>query len=98
MVMPCLAWLLPRNGLIMQSHSIAASPRMAGETELQLNLPATGFVRQPLVLRLVPFSRSTLWRRVKAKAFPAPVKLSEGITAWRAEDIRQWISEQGVPR
>jgi predicted DNA-binding transcriptional regulator AlpA len=61
-------------------------------------LPATGFVRQPLVLRLVPFSRSTLWRRVKAKSFPAPVKLSEGITAWRAEDIRLWIAEQGAPK
>lgn len=82
----------------MYSTSIAASPRTAGDAELQFTLPATGFVRQPLVLRLVPFSRSTLWRRVKAKSFPAPVKLSEGITAWRAEDIRLWIAEQGAPK
>ena len=56
-------------------------------------LPETGFVRQPLVLRLVPFSKSTLWRRVGQGLFPSPIKLSVGITAWRAEDIRRWIDE-----
>jgi prophage regulatory protein len=55
-------------------------------------LPETGFVRQRLLLRFVPFSKSTLWRRVKAGDFPAPVRLSAGITAWRAEDVRRWIA------
>ncbi len=59
-------------------------------------LPETGFVRQPQVLRLVPVSKSTLWRRVRAKTFPAPVKLSPGVTAWRAEELREWISAQGA--
>jgi len=57
-----------------------------------LVLPDTGFVRQRLLLRFVPFSKSTLWRRVKAGDFPAPVKLSIGITAWKAEEVRNWIS------
>ena len=57
-----------------------------------LVLPVTGFVRQRLLLRFVPFSKSTLWRRVKAGDFPAPVKLSSGITAWKAEDVRIWIA------
>ncbi len=57
-----------------------------------LVLPDTGFVRQGLLLRFVPFSKSTLWRRVKAGDFPAPVKLSTGITAWKAEEVRSWIS------
>lgn len=59
-------------------------------------LPETGFVRQPQVLRLVPVSKSTLWRRVRAKTFPAPVKLSAGVTAWRAEELRDWIASQGA--
>lgn len=59
-------------------------------------LPETGFLRQPQVLRLIPFSKSTLWRRIQARTFPAPVKLSERVTAWRAEDIRRWIGEQGA--
>lgn len=60
--------------------------------ESPLVLPETGFVRQRLLLRFVPFSKSTLWRRVKAGDFPAPVRLSAGVTAWRAEDVRRWIA------
>lgn len=59
-------------------------------------LPDTGFLRQPQVLSFVPISKSTLWRRVHARTFPEPVKLSERVTAWRAEDIRRWIEKQGV--
>jgi predicted DNA-binding transcriptional regulator AlpA len=41
----------------------------------------------------IPFSHATLWRTVKSHQFPAPVKLSEGITAWRVEDVRAWIAK-----
>lgn len=58
-------------------------------------LPDTGFLRQPQVLFFVPISKSTLWRRVHARTFPEPVKLSERVTVWRAEDIRRWIQFQG---
>lgn len=62
----------------------------------QLTLPETGFLRQAQVLIFVPFSKSTLWRRVVDGSFPSPVKLSANVTAWRAEDLRRWISEQGA--
>ena len=62
-----------------------------------LKLPETGFLRQPQVLAFVPISKSTLWRRIQARTFPEPVKLSERVTVWRAEDIRRWIAEQGQP-
>lgn len=58
-------------------------------------LPLTGFLRQPHVLSLVPISKSTLWRRVRSRTFPAPLKLSERVTVWRAEDIRCWMQQQG---
>jgi len=57
-------------------------------------LPQDGFVRQDVLLQFVPFSKSTLWRRVRAGLFPAPLKLSVGITAWRVEDVRHWIAER----
>lgn len=60
-----------------------------------LNLPETGFLRQAQVLAFVPISKSTLWRRVQAGTFPQPVKLSERVTVWRAEDIRHWIASHG---
>lgn len=57
-------------------------------------LPSIGFLRQPQVLRLIPISKSTLWRHVQARTFPQPVKLSQRVTAWRAEDVRRWIERQ----
>jgi predicted DNA-binding transcriptional regulator AlpA len=66
------------------SQSISPSP-----------LPDTGFLRQSqLIPGIVPFSASTLWRMVKAGAFPPPVKLSPRVTAWRAEDLRDWMSSR----
>lgn len=61
----------------------------------RLTLPDTGFLRQPQVLAFVPISKSTLWRRIQARTFPQPVKLSQRVTVWRAEDIRRWIDDQG---
>ena len=72
--------------------SIAAATAACRAPAPRLSLPDTGFLRQPQVLAFVPISKSTLWRRVQARTFPEPVKLSERVTVWRAEDIRQWIA------
>jgi hypothetical protein len=65
-----------------------------------LQLPATGFLRRSDLLgckrrgkpRLIPMAASTLHDHVNKRLFPAPVKLSAGITAWRVEDIRAYIA------
>lgn len=55
-------------------------------------LPVDGFIRQAqLIPDVVPFSPATLWRKVKDGSFPAPVKLSPRVTAWRVEDVRAWL-------
>lgn len=55
-------------------------------------LPETGYMRQSqLIPIIIPFSPATLWRKVKAGQFPKPVKLSARVTAWRVEDIREWM-------
>lgn len=58
-------------------------------------LPATGFVRLADLRPIIGLSDSSIWRRVKAHTFPQPLKLSERVTVWRAEAIRQWLDEQG---
>lgn len=61
----------------------------------EYTMPETGFVRQKqLVPNIVPFSASTLWAKVRAGKFPAPVKLSEGVTAWRVEEVREWMNSR----
>ncbi|WP_076565283.1 AlpA family phage regulatory protein [Janthinobacterium sp. TND4EL3] len=60
-----------------------------------IELPATGFVRQAnLIPNVIPFSAATLWRRVKSGEFPAPVKLSARVTAWRCEDVHAWMQSR----
>jgi predicted DNA-binding transcriptional regulator AlpA len=55
-------------------------------------LPESGYIRQSqLIPSIFPFSSATLWRKVKAGTFPKPVKLGPRITAWRVEDIRDFI-------
>lgn len=50
------------------------------------------FVRQSeLIKKILPFSSSTLWRKVNDGMFPAPVKLTEGVTAWRWKDVYEWM-------
>lgn len=35
----------------------------------------------------IPVSRSTWWAGVASGRYPKPIKLSEGVTVWRAADI-----------
>lgn len=58
-------------------------------------LPETGFVRLSDVLEFIPVGKSTFWAGVKSGKYPQPVKLSKGVTAWRAEDIRALIGRLG---
>jgi predicted DNA-binding transcriptional regulator AlpA len=60
-------------------------------------LPSTGYVRMAQIAGpIVPVCAATIWRWVRAKKFPQPVKLSERVTAFRAEEIRAWLDEQKV--
>lgn len=69
---------------------------------LQATLPATGYVRQSelvgnrkqAIRGVIPFSPTTLWRKVADGSFPAPVKLSARVTAWRVEDVHAWMAER----
>ena len=68
--------------------------RRAGPTPAQVleSLPPTAYIRQKLLLsHVVPFSAATLWRKVSKGDFPAPVKLSERVTAWRVNEVRAWL-------
>lgn len=63
-------------------------------------LPNSAFVREAQLVQKpkrskypapLPFSAPTLWRMVKAQTFPAPVRLSSRVTAWKVGDVRAWI-------
>ena len=66
------------------------------------DLPDSALIRQSQLVQSsrrpgtpapLPFSPSTLWRKVRMGQFPQPVRLSAGMTAWRVSDIRAWMEE-----
>lgn len=69
-------------------------------------LPETGFLRirqilgnpkaVPPVPAIIPVGRTAWYGGIKAGRYPAGVKLSPGVTVWRAEDIRKLIESKSA--
>jgi predicted DNA-binding transcriptional regulator AlpA len=58
-------------------------------------LPEIGFLRlKQIVPNLVPVSKSTWWQWIKEGRAPRGIKLSPNVTAWKAEDIRGFLSRK----
>ncbi|EGE09637.1 helix-turn-helix transcriptional regulator [Moraxella catarrhalis] len=56
-------------------------------------LPTQGMSRAKDILPLLPFGKSTLWQKVKSGKFPQPVRLGKNCTAWRNQDIHDWLAD-----
>lgn len=55
-----------------------------------------GMMRAKQVLELVPFGRASLWKFAKSGQFPAPIRVTGGITAWRNKDVIGWLEAQSA--
>ena len=49
----------------------------------------------PPVEPLLPISRTSFYNGIKSKIYPAPVRLSARVRAWRVEDIRKLLEAMG---
>ncbi len=67
-----------------------------------IQLPETGYLRlrqiigdpkaEPPIPAIIPVSKSTWWAGIKARKYPAGVKISTRCTAWKVESIRALIA------
>ena len=48
-------------------------------------------LRLKSVLERTGLSRSTVYRKVQARTFPKPLKISERCIGWRESDIAAWL-------
>jgi prophage regulatory protein len=55
-------------------------------------LPRPQFYRLPQLKARLCVSGSSIWLWVKKGTFPAPIKLAENTTAWRVEDVDNWVN------
>jgi prophage regulatory protein len=60
---------------------------MSETKNLLLRLPQIIGSKKRGIPPMIPVSRSTWFDGVKAGRFPQPIKLSERVTAWRADEI-----------
>ncbi|MCK9511577.1 MAG: AlpA family phage regulatory protein [Pigmentiphaga sp.] len=51
------------------------------------------FYRMKDVIRITALSRPTLYRRIAAGRFPAPVKLGGRASGWSAQALQAWIDD-----
>ena len=59
---------------------------------------SVGYLRLKDVVKRVPVAKSTIWLWVSDGKFPAPVKLSDRVTAWPVSSIERWEAERQAPR
>lgn len=55
-------------------------------------LPPEGFVRLPVVVKVLSIGKTTWWCGIREGRFPKPIKLGPRTSAWRVEDIRALIA------
>lgn len=51
-------------------------------------------IRERELRERLGISHSTIWRMLRAGKFPAPVRISQRVKAWRAADVERWLAER----
>ncbi len=73
-------------------------PLINHETASLSQLPIEGYIRAKVLAPLLGIAVVTLWRWSANGWIPKPVKLGERVTAWRAEDVRNWMNDRNKAR
>lgn len=64
-------------------------------SEKTQNIPVSGFYRLPKMRELLGLSNTTIWELSRRDPdFPKPVKLTSQCTAWRADEVHDWMESR----
>ena len=84
----------PRSPIARRAADAAIDFEKAADETLVRIADLVRDPRRPAKATLLPFSKSSLERRVQAGTFPLPMKLGPRVTCWRLADVRQWLAQQ----
>ncbi|MGP9519582.1 helix-turn-helix transcriptional regulator [Psychrobacter sp. AOP7-C1-14] len=59
-------------------------------------LPLQGMSRAKNILPLLPFGRTTLHEWSRDGRFPASIRLSPTIVAWKNSEVLEWLERQSL--
>ena len=63
-----------------------------GKPKPTVNDAPSRVLRLPAVLLATGLGRSTVYRMIAERTFPAPVKLAKRAVGWRHYDVRRWTA------
>ena len=86
----------PRSPIARRATDTAIDFERAADETLVRIADLVRDPRRPGKATLLPFSKSSLERRLRAEKFPQPTKLGPRCTCWRLGDIREWLTKQGA--
>lgn len=85
------------NPVIAFANNISNNIEQIADNLHAKYLPPQGMSRASQLLPFLPFGSSTLWAWSRDGRFPAPLKLSPTMTAWRNADVIEWLNNQNAP-
>ena len=84
----------PRSPIARRAADAAIDFERAADETLVRIADLVRDPRRPGKATLLPFSKSSLERRVRSENFPQPTKLGPRCTCWKLGDVRQWLAQQ----
>ena len=84
----------PRSPIARRAADVAIDFERAADETLVRIADLVRDPRRPGKATLLPFSKSSLERRVRSENFPQPTKLGPRCTCWKLGDVRQWLAQQ----
>ncbi len=84
----------PRGPIARRAADAAIDFERAADETLARIADLVRDPRRPGKATLLPFSKSSLERRVRSENFPQPTKLGPRCTCWKLGDVRQWLAQQ----
>lgn len=86
------------------TSSVRAAHKKAIQSEVQTSHPASSvmsnaledvaFMRLPEVKAVTGLSKTSIYELIRARSFPAPVRLGARAVAWVKAEIKEWAAER----
>ena len=84
----------PRSPIARRAADAAVDFAQAADESLVRISDLVRDPKRPGKPSLLPFSKSSLERLVRAEKFPQPTRLGPRCTCWKLGDVRQWLAQQ----
>lgn len=85
----------PTDTKVINFNQPDNSIEQVAQSQYAKYLPPQGMSRARDILPFLPFGRTTLHEWSNDGRFPASIKLSPTMVAWRNSDVLDWLEAQG---